>query len=238
MDPQSLIACWELGRRRHPLDRALLLYAAAEPDADPETLADRPLGERNAALLRLRRTLFGDEVSACVDCPACGERLGFALNAGALLARAVETAQVDATRGGPRELRFGGRVLRIPTTRDLASVAAEADEPAATRKLLERLCVDGNATEWSAEFQVQLTQALDEADPCMDLALELSCPACRHEWSASFDVPGFVWDEIDARARRLLDEVHALARSYCWSEREILTLSDTRRRAYLERVLA
>ena len=51
MDAQSLIACWELGRRRHPLDRALLLYAAAEPEADPDTLADRTIGERNAALL-------------------------------------------------------------------------------------------------------------------------------------------------------------------------------------------
>ncbi len=54
----------------------------------------------------------------------------------------------------------------------------------------------------------------------------------------AFDVGGFLWEEIDVRARRLLDEVHALARSYCWSERQILELSETRRRAYLERVLA
>ena len=43
---------------------------------------------------------------------------------------------------------------------------------------------------------------------------------------------------MDVRARRLLDEVHALARSYSWSERQILELSEVRRRAYLERVLA
>ncbi len=55
MDAQSLLACWEHGRRRHPLDRALLLFAAAEPHVDPATLADRTLGERNAALLHLRR---------------------------------------------------------------------------------------------------------------------------------------------------------------------------------------
>jgi len=32
--------------------------------------------------------------------------------------------------------------------------------------------------------------------------------------------------------------VHALARTYGWSEREILALGDARRQAYLERVLA
>ena len=83
-----------------------------------------------------------------------------------------------------------------------------------------------------------ISRALDDADPCLDLALDLVCPGCDHAWSAAFDVGGFLWEEIDVRARRLLDEVHALARSYSWSERQILELSETRRRAYLERVLA
>ncbi|HEU5135653.1 MAG TPA: hypothetical protein VFU13_10960, partial [Steroidobacteraceae bacterium] len=75
MDAHAIISCWEQGRRRHPLDRALLLHAAATPDADPETLADRTLGERNAALLRLRQSLFGDALKSCVECPECGEAL-------------------------------------------------------------------------------------------------------------------------------------------------------------------
>ena len=50
MDAQSLIACWEHGRRRHPLDRALLLFAAADPQADPDTLADRTLGQAKCRL--------------------------------------------------------------------------------------------------------------------------------------------------------------------------------------------
>jgi hypothetical protein len=227
MDTQSLIACWELGRRRHPLDRALLLYAAAEPEEDPNSLADRPLGRRNAALLRLRRSLFGDALESHVACPQCGERLEFALSADALLERTASHAITHAQLGSLR--------LRLPTTRDLASVAAETEESAAARKLLERL-VDTPPAE-SEFFEEELTRALDNADPCLDLTLDLSCPACSHAWSAPFDVPAYLWDEIDARARRLLDEVHALARTYCWSEEQILALSETRRRAYLERVL-
>ncbi len=94
------------------------------------------------------------------------------------------------------------------------------------------------AAAWSEELESQISRALDEADPCMDLALDLVCPACEHTWSAPFDIGAFLWEELDVRARRLLDEVHALARSYSWSERQILELSETRRRAYLERVLA
>ena len=50
-------------------------------------------------------------------------------------------------------------------------------------------------------------------------------------------MPAFLWDEVDVRARRLLDEVHALAGAYGWSEQRILALSEARRRAYLDRVL-
>ena len=227
MDAQSLVACWELGRRRHPLDRALLLYAAGAPEEDPESLADRPLGRRNAALLRLRRSLFGDALKSCVDCPGCGERLEFALSADALLERAAGHALTHAQLGNMR--------VRLPTTRDLASVAAETEESHAARKLLERL-VDTPAGE-SGFSDEELTRALDAADPCLDLTLDLSCPACNHAWSAPFDVPAYLWEEIDVRARRLLDEVHALASAYCWSEEQILALSEERRRAYLERVL-
>ena len=93
MDAHSLLACWEHGRRRHPLDRALLLFAAAAPHVDPETLADRPLGERNAALLRLRQSLFGDALKSCVDCPECGEQLEFTLSASSLLAAGAGARQ-------------------------------------------------------------------------------------------------------------------------------------------------
>lgn len=227
MDAQSLIACWELGRRRHPLDRALLLYAAAEPDEDPDSLADRPLGRRNAALLRLRRSLFGDTLQSCVACPQCSERLEFRLSVDAFLERAASDSVTHAELGTLR--------LRLPTTRDLASIASGMEQEHAARQLLTRL-VDSPAA--AVEFAAEdLARVLDMADPCMDLTLDLSCPACKHEWSAPFDVPAFLWEEIELRARRLLDEVHALAGAYRWSEEQILALSETRRRAYLERVL-
>ncbi len=43
---------------------------------------------------------------------------------------------------------------------------------------------------------------------------------------------------MEARAKRLLSEVHALASAYGWSEREILGLSVARREFYLGMVRA
>ena len=229
MDAQSLIECWELGRCRHPLDRALLLFAAAEPHQDVEALADRPIGARNAALLGLRQRLFGDVLKSCVACPACDEELEFQISARELLARAPvdPSAYID----------FRGHRLRLPTTRDLASVADEADAAAASRLLLARIFESAEREPDTPEL-AEVADVLDAADPCMDLAFALSCASCAHEWSAPLDVPAFLWEEINARVRILLDDVHALARAYGWSEQQILALSDARRGAYLERIQA
>jgi hypothetical protein len=153
------------------------------------------------------------------------------LSAEALLARApaaVADVWVDRVR------------VRMPTTRDLAAIARAPDEASAVRTLLERL-VDGDGASDSSPSPVpldRLTRALDEADPCIDVAIDMTCPACAHLWNAPFDIVEFLWEEIEVRARRLLDEVHVLASAYGWTETEILRLSDARRGAYLERALA
>lgn len=227
----SVLLAWEQGRTRHALDRSLVLYALAAPDLELEELADRPLGQRNAALLGLRRSLFGDALVACVDCPACGEKLEFSVSASALL-----------TQAGPShaQVEVEGFAFRVPTTRDLAGVASDLDAARAARTLLRSLlATPRNLNEQTALALVpKVAAALEVADPCLDFVLQQQCPACGHQWPAPFDVAGFVWDEVETRARRLLDEVHVLARAYGWAETEILSLTEARRSAYLERVLA
>jgi hypothetical protein len=227
----SLLLTWEQGQKRHSLDRGLLLYALAAPNAELDELADRPLGQRNAALLGLRRRLFGDGLDACVDCPECGEKLEFSVSASTLLSQA---------KPSPAQIEVEGLQFRLPTTRDLAGVAGDLDASSAARTLLCSLLVTpSNVNEPTALALVpKVAAALEEADPCVDFVLEQQCPPCGHKWLASFDVAAFVWDEVETRARRLLDEVHVLARAYGWTEQEIFSLTDARRSAYLERVLA
>ena len=66
--------------------------------------------------------------------------------------------------------------------------------------------------------------AMARADPIGDLRLDLTCPACGHNELVALDVAGYVWAEVDAWARRLLEEVHVLASAYGWSEGQIVAL--------------
>ena len=194
-------------------------------------LADCSLGQRNAALLRLRQSLFGDALACCIDCPRCSERLEFSLRASALLAQHRDDAC---------QVELGGLRFRLPTTRDLARIAGESEENVGAQKLLWSLIGPDQASETGAMERLaeRLARALEDADPCLDFALDFDCPECGNRWTASFDIAAHLWQEIDARSRRLLDEIHILARAYGWPEREILALTDARRQAYLERATA
>jgi hypothetical protein len=227
----AILSAWERGRQRHPLDRALLLYALATPDMDPTGLADRPLGERNRALLGLRKALFGDRLSARVDCPSCAESLEFELSADGLLSDASQGAEL---------VELDGRRFRLPTTRDLGAVAHHRNADDAMRCLVGLLSESTSGVEREPDptWLARLEAALEAADPHADVSLDLTCSACAGAWAVPFDIAGYVWTEIAARAQRLLDEVHCLARAYGWTEREILNLTEERRAAYLERALA
>jgi hypothetical protein len=228
---EVLLAVWETGRSRHPIDRAVLLHALAAPEAEPDSLADEPLGRRNHALLRLRRAAFGGRLRAYLDCPRCKARLDIEMDTTTFLASPSGTAApVDV----------GGRRFRPPTTRDLAAIM-DADLPERAALDLMRLCLldSGGAEDVTLEPLLESVEAaLEQADPWADVSLDLCCESCAHEWAAPLDIAGFLWEEIEAYAARLLDEIHLLARTYGWSETAILRLTDARRTAYLERVTA
>ena len=134
-----------------------------------------------------------------------------------------------------------GLRFRLPTSRDLACVAGQQDADAAALVVLERCLVAPDPGGVLAESELapyleQVEAAFEQADPWAELGLEFECEACGHAWTAPFDIAAFVWEEIEARARGLLDEIHLLAGAYGWSERAILGLSEARRAAYLERL--
>lgn len=222
----DLLDLWERGDRLHPLDRALLAVAAAEPAAPHGELADWPLGRRNAALARLRRENFGSTFTGWTACPECAERLEFSFDGGTLL---------EDGREAPA-LTVDGRSFRPLTSRDLASVAAEVDERTAAHKLL-RLCCTQQSEFTDAELEA-LGARLAEADPLAETLLDFACDACGHRWREPLDIATWFWTEIEGRARQLLYDIHTLAAAYGWTEREILSLSESRRARYLGMVHA
>jgi hypothetical protein len=81
-----------------------------------------------------------------------------------------------------------------------------------------------------------LAARLVEVDPVADLSFGLSCPACSHDWSASFDITAYFWRELSAMARAMLEDVHLLATAYGWREADVLSISAARRAFYLSRI--
>ena len=223
----DLLELWERGSGLHPLDRALLALAFAVPGEPYEALAGWPLGKRNAALIRLRRACFGSVLTGSVACPQCGERLEFSFDAGSLLQEQAEAA-------GP--ITVNGRSFRLLTSRDLAAITAESDERNAALHLLRQCCTE--ACEFTEEELDAIGGLLADADPLAETLLDFACVACSHLWKEPLDIAAWLWTEIEARSRRLLYDVHTLAATYGWSEREILSLSEPRRALYLEMVRA
>ncbi len=227
----EIVSLWERGAARHPIDRALLLAAAARPDLRPDALPDLPLGARNLALLSLRRSTFGRGMRTYVDCPECAVRLQSTLDTDTFLAAGTVDERAPTIESGTFS-------FRAPTSRDLAAVRVCADAEAAASQLLERCCVTFTTPDTTTlmAMRQEIEHSLEALDPCAVLELALTCDACGYAWTAPLDVAALVWDEVDARARALMIAVHALAGAYGWSERAILALGEQRRAAYLAMV--
>ena len=221
---------WESGTGLHPLDQGLLALSAALPDMPQETLADWPLGRLNRALAQLRCSSFGPRLHGWTVCVRCGEKLEVEFD-GQLLAGEV----TNQGQCAEEPIVVNGRSFRLLTARDLAKAAQETDVRLAVILLVENCLLEpGESPVWSDADLEQIGQRLAMADPLAETQLALRCPACENEWEETLDIVFFLWCEIEARARRLLFEIHTLASAYGWAEADILSLSEHRRALYLE----
>ncbi|MFG1777785.1 hypothetical protein ACGFIG_15310 [Micromonospora sp. NPDC049048] len=227
----ELVSAWDHALGQPAPRRPLLLLGRED--------ADRlPVGEVAALLLTTARAWTGDRVEATLDCPACPERLEVDFAVADLLAAAPDRQEAGPATG-TFTLRWRGHqlTLRLPTPADLQGAARAGDAAAAERWLLRAclLAADPPLADPDATLP-EVSAAMAARDPLGVVAVTLTCPGCGTTTEALLDVPGWAWQAADGRVRRLLGEVHRLARAYGWSEAEVLGLGPHRRAAYLEQV--
>ncbi|MCX4969411.1 hypothetical protein OHA98_32585 [Streptomyces sp. NBC_00654] len=256
--PAELLAAWESGLALGAADRSLLLHRAARPGTGTDALLSVPVGEREADLFALRRSLFGELMQVRIECGSCDEAMEFDLDAGALGARGTVPDR-------PLRVAEDGWVVefRLPTVADLAAAGGAGTtgtpgphgphgshgshgSPSDARRRLLTGCTlralrDGEpvSAEQLAELLPERVEQLiaekaAEADPTAEVTLNVVCPECGASTVAELDISFYLWTELDNWARDLLLDVHLLATAYGWSEPEILALSPLRRRYYLE----
>ncbi len=173
------------------------------------------------------------------SCNRCGEKLEFEMDGN------VWAEQQPPGEPGPSEpIVVKGHSFRLPTSRDLARAAGESDPGLAALRLLEACRVDAVGSLASSEEDLsegdlnEIGERMAAADPLAETRLTLHCHECGHQWEETLDIVSFFWAEIEARAKRLLFEIHTLASAYGWTEKEVLALSEPRRALYLRMVQA
>jgi hypothetical protein len=232
-----LMQAWEWGEQQHTLDRALTLLTLACPEIPREELGTLTVGHRDAYLLKIRVLSFGPNLDLITPCPACGETLEMTIKVqDLLLQETTEPIQLEyhfTTEG----IDFH---YRLPNSYDLVELLGMTDIARAQRCLVQRCLLTATHNGVPMAFQTlsaraiaQLSKQLSESDPQAEILLNLSCPACQHQWQALFDIVSFFWAELSAQAKRLTREVHTLARLYGWHEADILAMSSFRRQQYL-----
>jgi hypothetical protein len=235
---EELLGAWEAGLNQPPLQRALVLLTAALPGASAETVGAMTVGERDRQLLRLREALFGQRMENMAECPECGERVEWENRTQDFLA----AAELPPPAADAFELQVCGYTLqfRLPNSLDIMSVIDHAGSDGPERLLLSRCVLGARRAGKECDFEEIPNEALqalggklESLDPLADLRVALRCPACENQWEAVFDIPGFLCQEIDHWAGRMLRTVAELAAAFGWGEREILRISPLRRQLYL-----
>lgn len=237
----EILQVWEIGHPQHPLDRALTMLSFALPEMTGNELVHLSIGQRDALLLTLREMTLGSSLESFAECPQCQESLEFTLNVADLKAIApnpLPSAPVYLLTIEDFELHF-----RLPDSQDLAAIVSCEDLLTAsqllTQRCIQQVSQNGDAIDFSqlsTNMLNQLANRIAECDPQAEILLDLICPACQHSWQILLDIVTFFWTELSAQAKRLLREVHTLARCYGWREADILSMSAMRRQFYLELV--
>lgn len=238
LSEMELLEAWERGWAQPPPQRALALLAAALPGTAPQSLAQLPLGRRDAALLRLRERIFGPRMTAWAECPGCRERVEFTFTAAEIgVDPAADDLEEPAGQISETLTAFGCDLeFRRVTTEDLAAIAGESDVELARRSLIRRCILQLRRGELTDAVVRAVSDRMAELDAAADIRLDIACPACDRQWGVPFDVVPYFWAELDAFARRRIQDVHALAATYGWDEPTILAMSPWRRECYLRLV--
>jgi hypothetical protein len=235
------------GRGRQAAAITTLLTRTAFLDDDarpigPDGVRELTVGDREAALLHLRRLTLGERLACVLTCPACDQALDLDVTTSALLLPpyAYEGQEHRVTLGGdgdPLHVRF-----RLPTGADQECLAplAVSDPEAAVLAALRR-CVkevtDSAAqpvTTLPAILRQELPAVMARLDPQAELLFDATCPSCGAAFTVPFDTAEFLCREMRLTADTLLREVDALALHYHWSEADILAMTRLRRRRYLD----
>lgn len=216
--------------------RACLVFSSpATPEEDAlETL---PVGERLAMLIELVKSGGPDFLTVDVTCgaPGCGQPYKLELDLTALQELHYRACQVDKIEVDQE----GSSIhLRRPTAEDQFRWRENhyLNSRQAAEHMMQTLVVESemDLTPPVPEAVLQtIEEAMWKADPLVALTVSSTCPDCGHGQEQPLDLGRVLLCHLEGIQTGLLETVHQLAKSYHWTEDQILNLPARRRNRYL-----
>ena len=241
LQAHEIVKIWEIAISKPFWEKAVLMLSPLYPSEPLNSLASLSLGERNAKLFRFREKLFGTIMNANSACPQCQEGVEFQLDTTVICnSTIIHSAQKEF------ELKIDETVLkfRLVNSYDLRDIATiiEFEGPESAEYELIQKCILSFETHGVLQptqslpdqYIPQVAESLKNNDPHSEIICRLNCPECSHSWPEAFDIVKFLWHEIETKAQVILTEVQLLAKVFGWWEGDILSLSDVRRKYYLD----
>ncbi len=201
--------------------------------ADPVVVSSLCVADRQYLMLQLASMLEGDVFWMSSSCSSCKSDFDICV-------RRSDLPVKEAGQGYPfATIKLDGAelVCRIPVGADQEKIERLRDDDA-LHLLLEHCIeeVNGNAPEEG--FVDSLTQTdvgriddvLDGVSPSVTTSLLTRCPECEAEQVVELDPYALTVTETN----NFYQEIHTLAMVYHWSEQDILRLTRSRRRTYLD----
>ena len=201
-----------------------------------------------AALLGLRRFLFGDTVLSVIRC-SCGERMEMQFSISGLLSeirpRIPRRAKPCASRVNWFELKDAHQIhaptrahadtvpqvfFRLPTVSDQV-LALRSPNPYV---FLKRVCIESPPS--AHRISRSIERSMEAMSPAISRPIEGVCAACAAVLTMQLHVPSLVLHELRASAAGIYREVNAIAATYHWDESAILAIPQLRRQAYTETI--
>lgn len=201
--------------------------------AEPRTRSwwEETVGSRIAALLRLVALTEGAGSFAVTL--RCDEPCNAALEIDLPLADLQTAAGADARFAVA--LPDGSHVVvRPPLAVDQRTwrTRAYGSREDAIVAMLESLIVEGRIAAADRAAVDAVAETLAEHDPLVAFTMSYVCPACGAGRDRQIDLERLAIDRLVAVRRTLVQDVHALASRYGWTEAEVLAVPPGRRALY------
>lgn len=195
--------------------------------------AKLPIPDRDRLLTAVYFNTYGSQIETTITCNACSSRfdLNFSLDE---WVQDITTGQAGRTNGQKGDYPFkapGGVEFRLATGED--EMAVMGMEPAMAEAELLKRCLPEGTREYNSNI---LQQAMQDIAPLVDAEFEAQCPECTENQIMHFNLQQYLLSSLLKEQKKLVMEVHQLARAYGWGLNEILNLPRSIRHSYVSMV--